>query len=77
MFDAGVCSVLDGDAPGFWLPSGENVNSVIDKEQDYYGLLVQFFPNGVPLQSEIENGMMWNMERWLNGNKPIYPGWMF
>ena len=76
--DAGVCEVLGEIVPSFFTIAPPNtVNSIVDKEQDYYGILVHFFPNGAPSQSEIEAGMTWMKERWLNGDKVIYPGWMF
>lgn len=73
-----VCEVLGETVPSFFTIAPPNtVDSVVNKEQDYYGILVHFFPNGAPLQSEIEAGMAWMKERWLNGDKVIYPGWMF
>jgi len=48
-----------------------------NEAQDFYGMLYHFFPNGTPAVTEIENGMQWMKPKWIGGDKPIYPGWMF
>ena len=76
--DSNVCEVVGESVPGIFSdPIPPNTGTIVNKEQDYYGLLIHFFPNGAPSQAEIENGLKWIKPRWLAGDKVIYPGWMF
>ena len=72
-----ACLVLGEPLNGSFEPIPPNTGSIIDYPQDFYGFVVHVFPNGMPSQSEIENGMKWMKPRWLAGDKVIYPGWMF
>ena len=69
--DNNYCEYVNQPFPGSFSSAKTN------KEQDFYIKMVQTFPNGSPVQSEIEHGMDWMMSRALNADKVIYPGWMF
>lgn len=78
LIDSNACEVVGETITSlFQDPISPNTDSIVNINQDYYGLVVHFFPNGLPSKAEIENGLKWMKTNWLAGNKVIYPGWMF
>lgn len=75
--DANVCNTTEQIVPGGFVAVPPNSDAISEVAQNYLGFLLHIFPNGAPSQAEIENGMKWMKPRWLNGDKAIYPGWMF
>lgn len=58
----------------FWPKVDEDNRALVgESAQDFYGILICTFEDGLP--DDVPEALVWMKEQWLMGNKVVWPGW--